>query len=51
MPELPEVETIRIGLQDKIMRLEIVDVEVRVKKIFQGDVEEVIGAKIKNLTS
>lgn len=49
MPELPEVETIRLGLQDKIIDLTITDVEVRVGKIFQGDVKDVIGAKIKNI--
>lgn len=49
MPELPEVETIRLGLQDKIIGLKIADVEVRVKKIFQGETKDVIGAKIKNL--
>lgn len=36
MPELPEVETIRLGLQDKIVGLKIAGVEVRVKKIFQA---------------
>lgn len=49
MPELPEVETIRLGLQNKIIGLRIAGIEVRVKKIFQGDPEEIIGAKIKNL--
>ncbi|MBI2622806.1 MAG: bifunctional DNA-formamidopyrimidine glycosylase/DNA-(apurinic or apyrimidinic site) lyase [Candidatus Levybacteria bacterium] len=50
MPELPEVETIRLGLQDKIIGLRIFDIEVRVAKIFQGDPKEVIGAKIKNIS-
>ncbi|MDP3998887.1 MAG: bifunctional DNA-formamidopyrimidine glycosylase/DNA-(apurinic or apyrimidinic site) lyase [bacterium] len=49
MPELPEVETIRLGLQDKIVDLKIANVEVRVKNIFQGDPKDVIGAKIKSL--
>lgn len=49
MPELPEVETIKLGLQDKIVGLKITDVEVRVAKIFQGDPKKVIGAKIKNI--
>lgn len=49
MPELPEVETIRLGLQDKIVGLTIDNIEVRVKKIFQGDPGEIIGAKIKSL--
>lgn len=50
MPELPEVETIKLGLQDKIIGLRISDIEVRVGKIFQGDKKEVIGAKIKNIS-
>jgi len=49
MPELPEVETIKLGLQDKIIGLKISDIEVRVAKIFQGDPKEVISAKIKNI--
>lgn len=48
MPELPEVETIRLGLQDKIVGLKITDVEVQVAKIFQGVSKDIIGAKIKN---
>lgn len=50
MPELPEVETIKLGLQDKIVGLRISDIEVRVQKIFQGDKKEVIGAKIKKIS-
>lgn len=49
MPELPEVETIRLGLQDKIVGLKITDLEVSVPKIFQGDPKEIIGASIKNI--
>ncbi|MDP3888595.1 MAG: bifunctional DNA-formamidopyrimidine glycosylase/DNA-(apurinic or apyrimidinic site) lyase [bacterium] len=49
MPELPEVETIRLGLQDKIVGLKIADVEVRVPKIFQGERKDVLDAKIKGL--
>lgn len=49
MPELPEVETIKLGLQDKIIGLKITDLEVRVAKIFQGDKKRVVGAKIKNI--
>lgn len=50
MPELPEVETIRLGLQDKIVGLKITDIEVRVAKIFQGNTKEVIGTKIKKIS-
>lgn len=50
MPELPEVETIKLGLQDKIIGLRISDIEVRVAKIFQGNPKEVIRAKIKSIS-
>jgi len=49
MPELPEVEIIRLGLQDKIVGLKITDVEIRLPKIFQGDVKDIIGSKVLNL--
>ncbi|MBI4100748.1 bifunctional DNA-formamidopyrimidine glycosylase/DNA-(apurinic or apyrimidinic site) lyase [Candidatus Microgenomates bacterium] len=49
MPELPEVETIRLGLQNKIAGLKIDDMEVRVTKIFQGEKKDVVGTKIKDL--
>lgn len=50
MPELPEVETIKLGLQDKIIGLRITDIEVRVQKIFQGNTKEVISAKVKKIS-
>jgi len=46
MPELPEVETIKLGLQKYLIGHEIQDIEVRVAKIFQGKQSEVIGAKV-----
>lgn len=49
MPELPEVETIRLGLQNKIVGSKITDLEVRVSKIFQGNKKEIIGASVKNI--
>lgn len=49
MPELPEVETIKLGLQDKIVGLKIAGIEVRVAKIFQGEPKRIVGAKIKSL--
>lgn len=49
MPELPEVETIRLGLQKYLVGHRIVDIEVRVPKIFQGDSENIIGAKIVSI--
>ena len=46
MPELPEVETIRLGLQKYVVGHKITDIEVRLPKIFQGDPKNVIGAKV-----
>jgi len=49
MPELPEVETIRLGLKKAIVGKIIADVDVRVPKLFHGDKKEIIGKKIKNI--
>lgn len=49
MPELPEVETIRRGLEEHIVGRMIVSVDVRLKKIFEGDVESIVGAKFKSI--
>ena len=46
MPELPEVETIRLGLQKYIVGKTIDSVEVRLKKIVSGDAKDIIGAKV-----
>lgn len=46
MPELPEVETIRRGLEKYIVGQEIEDIEVLSPKQFTGDPKMVIGAKI-----
>ncbi len=46
MPELPEVETLKLGLQKYVVGHKIEDIEVRVGKIFQGQASAVIGAKI-----
>jgi len=46
MPELPEVETIRLGLQRYIVGKTIEDVEVRLTKIITGDKKNIIGGKI-----
>ena len=46
MPELPEVETIRRGLEEKLVGLQIEAIEVRAPKIFVGEPEEVIGLEI-----
>lgn len=47
MPELPEVETIRIGLQKYLVGYEIIEIEVKDKKIFQGDTKNLKNSKIK----
>ncbi|OGH20596.1 MAG: DNA-formamidopyrimidine glycosylase [Candidatus Levybacteria bacterium RIFCSPHIGHO2_02_FULL_37_13] len=49
MPELPEVETIRLGLQKYIVGKTIEDVEVRLRRIFSGDEKNIIGAKITSI--
>jgi len=49
MPELPEVEIIKKGLADKIVGREISDVEVKAAKIFQGNEDSIIGAKISGI--
>ncbi len=49
MPELPEVETIRLGLQKKIVGLKIKEVEVLNPKTFQGDSKTIQGKKILNV--
>lgn len=46
MPELPEVETIRLGLQKYIVGKTIEDVKVRLRRIFSGDEKNVIGTKV-----
>ena len=46
MPELPEVETIRLGLKKAIVGKTIAGIEVRVEKLFQGDKNELISKKI-----
>jgi formamidopyrimidine-DNA glycosylase len=46
MPELPEVETIRKGLEEYLVGHTIKDVEVRMPKIVQGEVADVIGGKV-----
>jgi formamidopyrimidine-DNA glycosylase len=53
MPELPEVETIRLGLQNSIIGLKITDIEVLNLKSFQSSAETAdqyaIGAVIEAL--
>ncbi len=49
MPELPEVETLRIGLTNYLVGHKILGVEVNSKRIFQGGEKEIIGAVIKDV--
>lgn len=49
MPELPEVETIRTQLADKLIGRKIVGVEVKLAKIWQGDKKDVVGQTIKDV--
>ncbi len=49
MPELPEVETIRLGLEKYLVGHKILDVEVKVPKLFQGDPKDVIGSKVQKV--
>lgn len=49
MPELPEVETIRLGLQKYLVGHTIKDVEVRLAKMVQGEVQKVKGAKVEGV--
>lgn len=46
MPELPEVETVRRGLEERILGLKICEVVVLCEKSFQGDPKEAVGRKV-----
>lgn len=49
MPELPEVETVRRGLESLILKKKIVQVKPEPGKCFQGDTSDIEGAKVVNL--
>jgi len=49
MPELPEIETIKIGLRKYLIGKRIEGIEVNIPKMFGGKKEDIIGAKIVNL--
>jgi formamidopyrimidine-DNA glycosylase len=49
MPELPEVETIKLGLQKRLIGHKIEDVKILVPKIFQGNPKDVIGATVTDI--
>src|SRR5438876_12024391 len=46
MPELPEVETIRRGLEKYLVGCRIVDIEIRLAKQFVGEAKDVVGAEV-----
>ncbi len=46
MPELPEVETIRRGLVERLIDDKITSVDVRVPKMFVGNPKDIIGQSI-----
>lgn len=46
MPELPEVETIRRGLEHYLVGHKILGVEVKVPKLFEGEARQIIGSKV-----
>lgn len=50
MPELPEVEVVKIFLEDKLLGSTITDLEILNKKSFIGDPSEVVGQKIQKFT-
>lgn len=49
MPELPEVETIRKGMERYLVGHKILEVEVFDKKLFQGATKDIVGAKITSV--
>lgn len=49
MPELPEVETIKRGLESKLVGLVIQKIDISNPKSFQGDEQQLIGATITGL--
>jgi formamidopyrimidine-DNA glycosylase len=46
MPELPEVETVRLGLTKYLVGHKITEVNILAQKIFEGDSKLIIGSKV-----
>lgn len=46
MPELPEVETIKLGLQKYLKGHKLLDVDILSEGIFEGNPKDIIGAKV-----
>lgn len=49
MPELPEVETIKLGLRKYLVGHKVEDVQVNAPKIFTGNPKDIAGAKVKSV--
>lgn len=49
MPELPEVETLRLGLKKYLVGHTIKDVEIKIAKMFSGNKNKAIGAKVVDI--
>ncbi|HZJ18115.1 MAG TPA: bifunctional DNA-formamidopyrimidine glycosylase/DNA-(apurinic or apyrimidinic site) lyase [Patescibacteria group bacterium] len=49
MPELPEIETIKLALRKHLINHKIKSIEVKIPKMFIGEKDKVIGAKVTNL--
>lgn len=49
MPEMPEVETIRLGLKNKLIGQKIKSVVVRVPKLFVGEPYAIIGERVMEI--
>jgi len=49
MPELPEVESVKLQLQKYLIGHKIENVEIRNPKIFEGKPSDVVGAKVSSI--
>jgi len=49
MPELPEVDAIKLQLQKFLIGHTVTDIDIRYKKTFEGDEKHIIGTKIKDV--
>ena len=49
MPELPEVESIKLQLNKYLVGHKIISVEVKDRKILQGDENKIIGGIVKDV--
>lgn len=46
MPELPEVETLKLGLREYLVGHKILDLEILAPRIFFGEKENIVGSKV-----